>query len=197
MDRFSEQLITKRTTGRDVLLRVLIAVAALSLIAAIVFFIGFLGWLVGLCLMAGVVWLVSWLFKGTFTEYEYIVTNDDLDIDKIIGRRKRKRLITVSLKEAKSLEEYKEGDEIEADITVMAHDETGDGMCCFVCGTKQYGDVAILFNPDERTLYNMIGGFSPSVRAKYSELYEKVKPADEESEAGTAEEAPDGSSDEE
>jgi hypothetical protein len=124
--------------------------------------------------------------QGTFIEYEYIVTNDDLDIDKIIGRRKRKRLITLSLAGAKSISEYTSGSEIDAGVTVMAHDESGVDMYCFVCGSSDYGDVAVIFNPDRRTLFNMIGGFSPAVRTKYSELYEKVKPAelpDEDSEA--------------
>ena len=177
MDRFSEQLISKCSTGKDILLRILIVLGAFLLSAAVLLFLGSLGMtLIAICLIAGVVWAAVWLFQGTFVEYEYIVTNDDLDIDKIIGRRKRRRLITLSLNKAKELTEYSSEGEINADITVMAHDESGDGIYCFICETKKYGNVAVLFNPDKRTLYNMIGGFSPSVRAKYGDLYKKVTP---------------------
>lgn len=179
MDRFSEQLVPKASTGKDMFLRGLLVAAALLLIGALGFFAIPFGLLLIFLLLAGsVIWGLVWLLQGTFVEYEYIVTNDDLDIDKIVGKRKRKRLITVSLSGAKEIFEYTSGSEISSDVTVMAHDETGVDMYCFICGTKEYGDVAVIFNPDKRTLYNMIGGFSPAVKAKYTELYEKVTPAD-------------------
>jgi len=181
MDRFSEQLVPKMSTGKDMFLRGCLIAAAMALIGAMVFFLGLLFgmWLVALCLSGMVIWGLVWLLQGTFVEYEYIVTNDDLDIDKIIGRRKRKRLITVSLAGAKSIGEYTSGSEIDAGVTVMAHDQSGVDMYSFVCESKEYGSVAIIFNPDKRTLYNMIGGFSPAVRNKYSALYEKLKPAEQ------------------
>ncbi|MBP3854603.1 MAG: hypothetical protein IK990_03180 [Ruminiclostridium sp.] len=183
MDRFSEQLVTKQSTGKDMFLRGLLVAAGILLVGAIIFFLTGLGaMMVAIVLSAAVIWGLVWLLQGTFTEYEYIVTNDDLDIDKITGKRKRKRLITLSLREAKQLEEYKPDTEIKADVTVMAHDETGVDLYCFVCGSKEYGDIAVVFNPDKRTLYNMIGGFSPAVRNKYAELYEKIAPKDTETE---------------
>ncbi len=190
MDRFSEQLVTRQSTGKDMFLRGLLVAAAMLLVGALMFFLTVMmgALLIAIMLSACVIWGLVWLIQGTFTEYEYIVTNDDLDIDKIVGKRKRKRLITLSLREAKSIGEYVSGSEVPADVTVMAHDETGTDMYCFVCGTKEYGDVAVIFNPDGRTLYNMIGGFSPAVKTKYAELYEKLAPEDEnesESEEGT------------
>ena len=178
MDRFSEQLIPRQATGKDMFLRGLYVALALLLIGAIVFFVGGIGlWLIAISLCGGIIWGLVWLLQGTFIEYEYIVTNDDLDIDKIIGKRKRKRLVTLSLREAKELGEYVSGTEINADVAVMAHDETGTDMYCFVCGSKEYGSIAVVFNPDKRTLYNMIGGFSGGVKKKYLELYEKLAPA--------------------
>ena len=106
MDRFSEQLVTKQSTGKDMFLRGLYLAAALLLVAAFVFFLGAFGlWILVIALSAAVVWGLVWLIQGTFIEYEYIVTNDDLDIDKIIGKRKRKRLITVSLRSVKEIAE--------------------------------------------------------------------------------------------
>ena len=200
MDRFSEQLISKRSTGKDMFIRGLYTAAAMLVVFLLVLFLGGYGmWLMMLVLAAAVIWGVVWLIQGTFIEYEYIVTNDDLDIDKIIGRRKRKRLITVNLREAKELAEYTPDSDIKADVTVMAHDETGEGLYYFVCGTKKYGDVAVVFNPDDRTLYNMIGGFSPSVKNKYKELYESITPAEEEddTEEAAEETAPEDSGNEE
>lgn len=181
MDRFSEQLVTKQSTGKDMFLRGLYLAAAILLVAAFVFFLGAFGlWILVLAMSAAVIWGFVWLIQGTFVEYEYIVTNDDLDIDKIIGKRKRKRLITVSLRSVKEISVYTADKVVNADVSVIAHDETGEGMYYIVSETEKYGDLAVIFNPDKRTLYNMIGGFSPAVRGKYNELYESVTPADAE-----------------
>lgn len=183
MDRFSEQLVTKQATGKDMFLRGLYIAAAMLLVGVFIFFLGAFGlWVFALVFSAAVVWALVWLLQGTSVEYEYIVTNDDLDIDKIIGRRKRKRLITVSLRTVKELSEYTAGTVVNADVSVIAHDETGTDMYYLICENEKYGDLAVIFNPDKRTLYNMIGGFSPAVRSKYSGLYEKVAPAEAENE---------------
>ena len=175
MDRFSEQLILKQTTVKDMLIRLGLIAAATVLCLAAAFFSLFFGFIFyGVIIIGGIIAGLVWLLRGTSTEYEYIVTNDTFDVDKITGRRKRKRLITVSLSEGKTIGEYLPGTSIDAEVTVMAHDETGEGLYYFVCGTKEYGDLAIIFNPDSRTLYNIIGGFTPSVRINYNELYNKL-----------------------
>lgn len=179
MDRFSEQLLQKRNTGRDTVIRVLYCLGAAVLSAAAAAAAPFVGLILPIAVIAAIIWALVWLMQGTITEYEYIVTNDDLDIDKITGRRKRKRMVTVSLSGVKSIAEYVPGSEINADVTVMAHDESGINMYCLISNIKEYGDVAVIFNPDDRTLYNMIGGFSPKVKNEYTELYKRVAPKDE------------------
>ncbi len=192
MDRFSEQLIKKEATGKDMFIRGLDIAAALAIIAALIFAFAFIG-IVSLAVIAAVIWGLVWLLQGTSVEYEYIVTNDDLDIDKIIGRRKRKRLITVSLKTVTEIGEYKTDTALDSSVTVMAHDETGIDMWYLYADTQKYGKLALVFNPDSNTLYNMIGGFAPSVKNRYKELYEKVKPEDDGSDSEYGEqETPEG-----
>ncbi len=190
MDRFSEQLLKKESTGRDMFIRGLYIAAAIILLAGAAFLFLYVG-IVSLALAGGIIWGVMWLLQGTSIEYEYIVTNDDLDIDKIIGKRKRKRLVTVSLKTVQEIAEYRKDTTIDADVTVMAHDETGTDMWYLCADTDKYGKLAVIFNPDRNTLYNMIGGFSPAVRNRYSDLYKAVKPENKEEEQETEEpEAP-------
>ena len=101
MDRFSEQLIVKYPSTRDNILKVLIALGTAAVLGLLVFLFFMFGYgilIAALALGAGAAWLGVWLLQGLYTEYEYIVTNEDLDIDKIKGKRSRKRLITVSLK---------------------------------------------------------------------------------------------------
>ena len=192
MDRFSEQLLRKEPTGRDMFKRGLYIAAALVLLFLDVWFVAGFGLIViAVALAAGIIWGLVWLLQGTQTEYEYIVTNDDLDIDKIIGRRKRKRLMTVSLKSVISIEPYNSGGEIVSDVVVMAHDETGVDMYCLVSDSEKFGKTAVIFNPDGRTLYNMIGGFSSTVRNNYRELYRKLAEKEAPDEDVPEEEKPD------
>ena len=178
MDRFSEQLIKKEATGRDMFLRGLMIAAAMFLIIALVFAFVYIG-IVAVAAAAAVIWGLVWLLQGTSVEYEYIVTNDDLDIDKIVGKRKRKRLVTISLKTVTEIGEYRSDESLDSEVAVMAHDETGSDMWYLYADTAKYGKLALVFNPDGNTLCNMIGGFAPSVKNKYKELYEKVKPAED------------------
>lgn len=193
MDRFSEQLVRKATTTRDMIIRGLYLATAAALIFLDVFFIGgFVSIIMALVVVAAIIWGLVWILQGTSLEYEYAVTNDDLDIDKIIGRRKRKRLITVSLKTVTSVAPYASGEEIVSDVVVMAHDETGDDMYCLLCNNDKYGKVAVIFNPDGRTLYNMIGGFSSEVRSAHRELYDQLAAeyTEDDSDEGDNAEAP-------
>ena len=173
MDRFSEQITGKVPDGKDMFLRGLI-IAGVILVVGVMVFVCMLTQLMAfmpcIALALGAAFLAKYLFEGTMTEYEYIVTNDDLDIDKIIGKRKRKRLITVDLKSVTEMGLYT-NNELKADVTVMAHDNTGEDLWYIVCNSQKYGVLAVLFNPDSRTRENMIGGFEPKLKAKFlSEL---------------------------
>lgn len=170
MDRFSEQLIPKVPDGKVFLIRGAIIALDLVVIAVIVlaYLIFGLGVLtLGLVAIIASVWLTKYLIDGTNIEYEYIVTNDDLDIDKIIGQRKRKRLITINLKTVTELEPYVNETELKADVTAVAHDGTGENLWYLISQTESSGTIALLFNPDERTRENIIGGLEHRVRAKY------------------------------
>lgn len=176
MDRFSEQITGKVPDGKDMFLRGLI-IAGVLLIAGVMVFLcmltQFMAFMPCLALLLGAIFLAKFLFEGTMTEYEYIVTNDDLDIDKIIGKRKRKRLVTVDLKSVTEMGLYT-NNELKADVTVMAHDNTGEDLWYIVCNSPKYGVLAVLFNPDSRTRENMIYGFEPKLKAKFlSELKTK------------------------
>ncbi len=57
-------------------------------------------------LITAVFFIASKLSARLFTEYEYIVVNKDLDIDKISGKSNRKRLITIKLTDVEELGVY-------------------------------------------------------------------------------------------
>ena len=96
MDNICEQLVVKtRTRGDTVKAAIIIAVMALVSGFGVVYMLQ--GWTILIFPIVGVDAGGIWLLKGIGVEYEYIVTNNELDIDKIVGKRKRTRLITVDL----------------------------------------------------------------------------------------------------
>ena len=105
MDNIAEQLVEKRRTGADLAKKILISAGAL-IIASFFMYIAMMGFFVMVILavlvLAGGVWLL-----GNFNiEYEYILTNNDLDIDKVIGKRKRKRMISLDVSTAEAFAPY-------------------------------------------------------------------------------------------
>lgn len=169
MDRFSEQLISKVPDGkvyfiRGAIIAMNVVIIAVVVLAYLTFGAGTLS--LGFIAIIGGFWLTKYLIDGTKLEYEYVVTNDDLDIDKIIGQRKRKRLITISLKTVTALEPYANDMELKADATVIAHDGTGENLW-YLVSESDNGVIVLLFNPDDRTSANIIGGLEHRIRAKY------------------------------
>ena len=101
MDVFMEKIVPKRKDLKDSLIASLIVffTVVVSLIL-IVFKIPLLSELgLNIFIVAGLIYLAYRLITSRNVEFEYIVTNGDLDIDRITAKRKRKRIFSASCKE--------------------------------------------------------------------------------------------------
>ena len=166
MDHYNEQMIRKQTETKDVILRVLIAVATVLLIfvsaAATYMFKA-----TPLILVAFGVCYVSYImFSNTFIEYEYIVTNNDLDIDRISGKRKRKRLVTVKLNTVKQWGEYTGNEGKDVSATVMASDASGYDAWYLIADHSKYGKLMVILTPSQQTLTNINFGVPHGAKKK-------------------------------
>jgi hypothetical protein len=95
MDMFIEKIIRRRKSPLDMLLIFLILLGAIGLsFLSILFIPGFATFL-----MIGIFYLAYILVTMLNIEYEYAVTNGDLDIDKIVNQRKRKRMYSGNCKD--------------------------------------------------------------------------------------------------
>jgi hypothetical protein len=148
MDIFIEQLVTKKADVHANISKIALLglMAALSVFCVAAFLFGFV---LALLVIPGVLWFGTQLIKGLHTEYEYILTNKELDIDKIIGKNKRKRMVTLNLGNAEKFGIYKEGSQFESDTTVSAHDNSYTNMWYLVCKHDSHGKVVLLFNPND------------------------------------------------
>lgn len=168
MDNFKEQLVCRASDARVWLLRGMIIAAELCLIALLVLITMVYTQLfsIVLLLMFGSFILLRYLLTNTVVEYEYIVTNNDFDVDKIIGRRKRKRMISIRLSDVREIGEYSSERGGDAEATVLASDGTGCDMWYILSGHAEYKTVLIIFTPNDEVLDTINPSLPYAVRMK-------------------------------
>lgn len=101
-DIFVEEMVVRRKSAWNLLLSAGIVVLALALVIAVWLFIPF----IGSALMVIVLFAAYLGIKFQYVEYEYSFTNGDLDIDKIMAKRKRKRVVEINHQKIKVMAPY-------------------------------------------------------------------------------------------
>jgi hypothetical protein len=167
MEVFIEQLVEKHAAAADNVKRAMIIAGALILLALLTFGSMMLSFPPLILIGAGVVYFAYIFLTGIGTEYEYILTGDELDIDKITGKRKRKRMVTLKLSGATAWAKGEAGNHIpEGAATVMAHSGLQDRLWHIIAKHENYGDVLLYFSPDPRTAYEINRVVPASVRIR-------------------------------
>ena len=110
MDVFCEYIVKVKKNPVELTISALGIILAVSLLgfSLFFFFTPFSSFV--LLIDAGVVYGAYILITHFNVEYEYILTNGDIDIDKIIAKRKRKRVLSFSTKEFEIVAPYKQGE---------------------------------------------------------------------------------------
>ena len=165
MDAYTEQIVSKIPTTNDTIKKVGIGVLAI-LAALIVFLVTNLFGLsaIGLLLAGGCIYGGFYFITCMDVEYEYIITNGEIDIDKIIAKRKRKRLITAKASTFEKFGLLKEADQSGSFTTVLAS--------CGVSSNEYYADfkhtthgqVRLIFSPNEKVLEALKPYISRTIR---------------------------------
>lgn len=148
MDTFVEQIVRKKKTAVDWLIIFGISVAALIVSFLIWRFVYFL-----LPTVVLIVWGAWWVATGRNIEFEYCITNGEMDIDTIIAQRRRKRLCGITCSKVEAYGELSKGnfEGKKFDRTIMAAPELNmDDNYYFIYRSKKYGRTLVIFHPDER-----------------------------------------------
>lgn len=100
-DTFVEYMVQKKHTGSDTVNSVLLTLAAAALFLLLIIFGLAVTSLLPIVALAEIGLIYGWYYLVTSfnQEFEYIFTNGEMDVDKIIARRRRKRLITINFKD--------------------------------------------------------------------------------------------------
>lgn len=170
MDNICEQNVQKAKTKGDTVKIVLILTVAAVVAAACVFF----GIIMGIVLIMlipafGVGALGVWLTGNLYIEYEYILTNNEMDVDKIIGKRTRKRMITVDISKSLDFEAYPPKGEISYDAVVYAGTGLSNDAACLLTEHTDYGKVLVVFNPNKKMREAMAQEMPRDLRSKVTE----------------------------
>lgn len=156
MDIFVEQIVKKETSGKDWALRVIIGIGMGILGAASLFIFMIIPFL-GLLLLFGVIWGGCQLMTNTDCEYEYIVTNGEIDVDKIIAKRKRVRLITAKASAFEAFGKYENAPDTDNSVTTVSAvgvPETDSELKVWYADLKHpsAGNVRLIFSPNEKVI---------------------------------------------
>ena len=125
MDVFCEYMVKRKKTGMDILYEFVCIFMALCLSACAVLFL--FGRVMGfeVFIIAGI-WYFAIKFIGkTNVEYEYILTNNVLDIDRILSKRTRKRVITIDFMQVEEMRYATERDK-DRNVPFKTMDMSGD-----------------------------------------------------------------------
>ena len=154
MDIYKEQLVSKKPTGKDWTKRILILLGAGILILGSCFVLPISGqlWFFPVLVIIIVVYCLFRYYSYLEVEYEYIFTNGDLDVDKIIGKAKRSRLAAFDMAYADEFGKYDpaafEGKEYHTKILACSAPTDPDTYYLIV-NHQKLQRCLVIFNPND------------------------------------------------
>ena len=158
MDAFIEKIVQKKKTTQDHLISAGIIVASFVVALAIMLFLSQFIAQFAFMLSIGAVYLGFRLQSRTNLEFEYLVTNGSIDIDKIISQRKRVRIFSSDCKEFEAVGRVKSknyGPHITNGAEQIFAGTNMDSESLYFVTLPYKGKRTVLFfEPDQRMLDN-------------------------------------------
>ena len=158
MNAFAEKIVARRLTAKHYL-----TIGGISLAVPVVFvlllsipFISDIVMSMALVVIIGLIYGAYLLIRSMLLEYEYTVTNGDIDIDVIIAKSRRKRIFSINSNEIEIIARYQGNfypaglDKLKTSVkSVSAMEDEG---IYFIKGSHKGQAVAAFFQPDEKIL---------------------------------------------
>ena len=174
MDNFAEQLVKKNETSSDKTRRVMmivvgilfsIALAVLALLQLGNPLVALLGFVLAVLSGYGTFNIV----QNTYVEYEYAFTNGELDVDKIIAKKKRREMVSTNVRQFTDFGKYSDDLEETEDMTIIfATDNIASHEYYADFNDENVGSARLVFSPDERMLENIVKFLPAKLRSKFS-----------------------------
>lgn len=152
MDTFFEQIVPIKKGGKQILSFIGIWFLALILIFVLTFIkIPFVSSF-SLLLCLGVIYGAFKVSTMLNIEYEYIITNGILDIDKIVNRSSRKRMLSLDLAKTSRIEKFNPAqlNNVNAKSVFYACNTDDSNAYLIVIDSESGSGNYLVFAPDER-----------------------------------------------
>lgn len=152
MDVFFEQIIEIKKSLKDYLMLAGLWILAIGLSAVILFFLFAAIGPITLLPVIGIIYGAYKLSMFFFVEYEYIITNGSLDIDKIIAKNSRKRIASVELSCVDSLNKFNPSKKIQSgyERVVIACNKEDNNAYEMTVTKEGKGRQYIVFSPNDK-----------------------------------------------
>lgn len=149
MDVIAEQIVQGGANENKFLYKILIIIFAIAISAlALIFLMP-----IGILLTLGIIGMSIYLIKGMDIEYEYSVVNGEIDIDKIISKKKRVHLLTVKVSSFESFGKFSDAKDIQEETTTfMVSDGIYENEYYADFKHNEYGESRVVFSPNEKIL---------------------------------------------
>lgn len=161
MDIFNEQLVTRKKSAMEsaykygvfacaaLLIFILTTVGTMFFMGkpyAVFIFIPYMG-------AVGVYYLAKKLYGALDIEFEYCLTNGQFDVDKIINRNDRSRMITFECKDIDTFAKYDSSVKLDSYSTrIFAANADSENLYYFVTKANESGKTIIVIEPNEKML---------------------------------------------
>ena len=169
MDTFIEQIVAKRKGGKEIGIILLTVIFGTIFLLSLTMLMMTQTLLVSLVpfVWIGVIFGAWWIITQQNIEFEYCITNGDIDIDVIISRRRRKRIVSVRGSKIEDAGKYRpeQWQNRKVDRFVMtASSLSAENLRYFTYHSKKRGQTLVVFEPNERVSDEFRKGLSGPVR---------------------------------
>ena len=159
MDVFIEYMVKRKKKAADyikILATLVLGLILIYIVTNVFFMIPFITSFV-LVAIAGVIYGMYYFITSVNVEYEYILTNNELDVDSILNTKRRKRLTTVNIRQIetwgqigeKRAESYSDNKSLKK---IYACKDIDDSETYFLVYYHDDDKNMLLFNPNEKIL---------------------------------------------
>ena len=160
MDFFNEHIVKKKKTAQDVMSRIIIILVAFMLFYLVLVQLG-AGKLVFLIPVeiAVIIYAGYILWASLNVEFEYSVTNGDLDIDKIVSKKRRKKIVRTKIKDFEYFaplndEHISVAEDKSVNTVIDASSDLDSPNIYFAIYFNNSEKVCLLFEPTDKMIEN-------------------------------------------
>ncbi len=150
MDTFFEQIVSIKKSGKTIAIFLSVWIFAI-LLCLFLLLSGLVGPLTPI-LVVGIGYGAWWLTAKLNVEYEYIVTNGTMDVDKIVNKSSRQRVSSFEISKVERIEKYNQNllQNVKKENLVFACNKDDPNAYLIVASKEDTKVNYIVFSPSEK-----------------------------------------------